>query len=114
MRTDSPRCLPTERQLEFQDWELGLFFHSGIRTFYEGHQDWDGKIMPAAAFNPTELDCGQWAATGAAAGARYAVLVAKHHDGFACWPSQYTDYSVASSPWRNWLGLQQPSIMACR
>ena len=38
-----------ERKLEFLDWELGVFFHFGIRTFYEGHIDWDLKPMPAEA-----------------------------------------------------------------
>ena len=49
--------LPTEKQLAFLDWEVGVFFHFGIRTFYEGHTDWDGKEMPAAGFSPTALDC---------------------------------------------------------
>ena len=39
-------AVPTKRQQEFLDWEFGVFFHFGIRTFYEGHRDWDGKEMP--------------------------------------------------------------------
>ena len=94
------RAVPTPRQLEYQDWEFGVFLHFGIRTFYEGHRDWDGKAMDPAAFDPSELDCDQWAATAKQAGARYMVLTAKHHDGFANWPSTSTEFSVAASRWK--------------
>jgi alpha-L-fucosidase len=108
-------CLPTARQLEYQDWEFGLFFHFGIRTFYEGHRDWDGKPMPAEGFDPSELNCGNWAEAAAEAGARYMVLVAKHHDGFADWPSKYTDYCVAGAPWRDGKGdVVREFVDACR
>ena len=96
--------LPTEKQLAFLDWEVGVFFHFGIRTFYEGHTDCDGKEMPAAGFSPTALDCRQWIAAAKAGGAKYTVLTAKHHDGFALWPSKYTDYGVKRSPWKNGQG----------
>ena len=42
--------------MEFLDWEFGVFFHFGIRSFYEGHTDWDMKEMPLEGFNPTSLD----------------------------------------------------------
>ena len=83
--------VPTPKQEEFQNWEFGVFFHFGIRTFYEGHRDWDGLPMPAEAFNPTDLDCRQWASVARQAGAKYAILVTKHHDGFANWPTKYSD-----------------------
>lgn len=106
---------PTKRQLEFQDWEFGLFIHFGIRTFYEGHIDWDGIYMPPDAFNPENLDCGQWISTAKKAGMKYAVLTAKHHDGFANWQSKYTDYSVASTPWKNGKGdVVKEFLDACR
>lgn len=97
-------AIPTRRQLEFQEWEFGLFLHFGIRTFYEGHADWDGKLMSAAEFLPTALDCDQWAKTAQRAGANYIVLTAKHHDGFALWNSRYTDFSIAASPWKEGKG----------
>jgi len=106
---------PSVRQLEYQDWEFGLFLHFGIRTFYEGHRDWDGGDMPASTFNPVKLDCEQWIRTANEAGMNYAVFVAKHHDGFANWPSKYTDYSVASTPWKDGKGdVVKEYVDACR
>ncbi|HAI12013.1 MAG TPA: hypothetical protein DCM28_09935 [Phycisphaerales bacterium] len=98
------RPIPSARQLEFQDWELGLFLHFGIRTFYEGHRDWDGKPMPPQAFNPVDLDCRQWMQVCKDAGVKYTVLTAKHHDGFANWPSEYTPYSVKNAAWKDGKG----------
>ena len=102
-------------QRDFLDWEFGIFFHFGIRTFYEGHADWDGKPMELSAFDPKELDCEDWLRTAREAGARYAVLVCKHHDGFANWPSAYTDYSVKNTPWKNGRGdVVREFTDACR
>jgi len=95
---------PTKQQLKIMDWELGVFFHFGIRTFYEGHKDWDNKPMPLEGFNPAQLDCEKWMKTIQAAGAKYAVLVCKHHDGFANWPSRYTEYAVHNTPWKDGKG----------
>ncbi len=95
---------PTPRQLEFQDWEFGIFLHFGIRTFYEGHRDWDGQPMDPEAFQPGQLDCHQWVTTAQAAGAKYLVLVVKHHDGFATWPSRHSTFTVAQSSWRGGQG----------
>ena len=98
------RLVPSERQLAFMDWEWGLFFHFGIRSFFKGHKDWDNRPMPAESFNPTELNCMQWCREARDAGARYAILVCKHHDGFANWPTRYSDYSVKSAPWKDGKG----------
>ncbi|NLC67908.1 MAG: alpha-L-fucosidase [Clostridiaceae bacterium] len=106
---------PKKTQLDWLDWEFGVFFHFGIRSFFKGHKDWDNKEMPASEFNPAELDCEQWIRIIKEAGAKYAILVAKHHDGFANWPSKYTRYSVASTPWKNGKGdVVREFIDACR
>ncbi len=104
-----------KEQLEFLNWEFGVFLHFGIRTFNEGHRDWDMKHMELSTFNPTELDCEQWIKTIHEAGAKYAILVCKHHDGFANWPSAYTDYSVKNTPWKNGKGdVVREYTDACR
>lgn len=110
-----PTAVPTARQLEYQDWEMGVFFHFGIRTFYEGHRDWDGKPMPAEGFRPAGLDCDNWIVSAKRAGMRYAVLVCKHHDGFANWPSAHSAYSVARTPWKEGKGdVVREFTDACR
>lgn len=104
-----------KEQLEFLDWEFGVFFHFGIRTFYEGHKDWDMLEMNPDRFNPEMLNCEQWISTVKQAGAKYAILVCKHHDGFANWPSAYTEYSVKNTPWKNGTGdVVKEFTDACR
>ena len=104
-----------KEQLEFLNWEFGVFFHFGIRTFNEGHKDWDMKPMELESFDPTDLDCEEWISTIHEAGAKYAVLVCKHHDGFANWPSEYTEYSVKNTPWKDGKGdVVREFVDACR
>ncbi|SFE04361.1 alpha-L-fucosidase [Paenibacillus catalpae] len=107
------RPLPTEHQLLWQDFELGFFCHFGMNTFCD--QEWgDGSDSPRI-FNPTELDARQWVRTAKRAGFRYFVLTAKHHDGFCLWPTLTTDYSVASSPWKEGDGdVVKECAEACR
>lgn len=89
----------TERQKKYLSWELGVFFHYGIRTFNHGHHDWDGIPMPAGTFMPEDFCPDEWIKTAKAAGAQFAVMTTKHHDGFAMWQSACSTYSVAQSPW---------------
>ncbi|ABM06431.1 alpha-L-fucosidase [Paenarthrobacter aurescens] len=94
--------VPTPAQVRWQQLEFGVFIHYGINTF--AGKEWSDGTVPASIFNPTELDAGSWVRAAKEAGARYLVLTAKHHDGFCLWPTVTTDYSVASSPWRDGQG----------
>lgn len=106
---------PTAKQLAYQEWEYGLFIHFGLRTFYEGYVDFDERKMDPAKFNPTDLDCDQWIKTAKEAGMEYAVLTAKHHDGFSNWPSKYTSFSVTESEWKDGKGdVVREFVDACR
>ncbi len=93
---------PSPQQVEWQDLEFGVIIHFGTNTFLD--REWgDGTASPQV-FNPAELDAEQWIRAAKAAGAKYVVLVAKHHDGFCLWPTEQTDYSVKKSPWLNGKG----------
>jgi alpha-L-fucosidase len=61
------------------------------------------------------VDPEQWVRAAQSAGARYIVLVAKHHDGFCLWPTEESDYSVKSSPWKGGKGdLVAAVVVAAR
>ena len=104
---------PTPSQLAWQEAGFGLFLHFGVNTF-NGAEWSDGSLDPRT-FAPTALDARQWARTAVEAGAAYVVLTAKHHDGFCLWPTDTTDYSVRSSPWREgWGDVVGELAEACR
>ena len=88
---------PSPQQSEWQDLEFGVIIHFGTNTFLD--REWgDGKAA-TQIFVPTDFDPDQWMRAIKAAGGKYVIFVAKHHDGFCLWPTGQTNYSVKSSPW---------------
>ncbi|HEX8345486.1 MAG TPA: RICIN domain-containing protein [Actinoplanes sp.] len=77
------------------DWRFGLFMHFNMATFSD--EEWATGGLPPTLFNPTQLDCAQWAAAAGSAGMQYAVLTTKHHDGFCLWPTKQTAHNVMNS-----------------
>ncbi|KAJ7547294.1 hypothetical protein O6H91_08G078800 [Diphasiastrum complanatum] len=94
--------IPSARQLLFQAREQAMFFHFGMNTFT--NSEWGTGKSDPKLFNPSKLDARQWVRVAKEAGFKMVILTAKHHDGFCLWPSAYTNYSVASSNWRNGTG----------
>lgn len=94
--------VPTPQQLSWQKMEFGMFCHFGINTFH--NEEWTDGTKDPQTFNPTEFNPRQWAEVARDAGMKYLVITAKHHDGFAIYPTAYSDYSVKASPWRDGQG----------
>ncbi|MCL2299557.1 MAG: alpha-L-fucosidase [Firmicutes bacterium] len=97
---------------EFAALRFGMFIHWNSATFQfaEDHDDWcygvtdnaDSRYRPFSPgnFDPGPVDFQQWADTAKSAGCRFCALTAKHHEGFALWPSGATEHSAANSPYK--------------
>lgn len=83
-------------QQEFVDLRFGMFIHFNIPTFLD--HDWADPEDSPSIFNPTKLNCDQWAKAAKSANMSYGSLTTKHHSGFAIWDTKTTDYNVMNSP----------------
>lgn len=105
--------LPSEAQLAWQQMEFNAFVHFNMNTFT--NMEWGTGGEKPEQFNPTALDCRQWAKVCKDAGMQGIILTAKHHDGFCLWPSALTEHSVKNSPWKNGQGdIVRELADACR
>lgn len=94
--------LPSANQLRWQQMEYYAFVHFSVNTYTD--MSWGFGNEDPKMFNPTQLDCMQWARICKEAGMKGIIITAKHHSGFCLWPSKYTEYSVKNCPWKNGKG----------
>lgn len=89
----------------FRDWRLGLFLHWGVYAVpARGEWAMFNERIPhaeyrrfAARFRAARFDPAAWAAAARAAGMKYLVLTARHHDGFSLFDSRVSDFTAARS-----------------
>jgi hypothetical protein len=123
----------TTQQTNYLKLGCGMFLHFNMSTFIPdadayGGNGWAPADMKLDTFAPTvdasvlQDNINAWAATAAAAGCGYAYLTAKHHDGFALWPTAYhvpgfAPYSVTQTTWYSSNGnpdIVRMFVTACR
>lgn len=89
----------------FQDARFGMFIHWGLYAI-PARGEWirSQEQMSLESYNryfeefdPKAYDPKQWARLAKKAGMKYAVMTAKHHDGFCLFDSQYTDYKSTNT-----------------
>jgi alpha-L-fucosidase len=111
-----------ERMQWFVDAQYGMFIHFGLYSQLGGefkgqgtkknqkYSEWIQAHLEipreeyaeiAKDFNPAQFDADLIARTAKAAGMEYLVITSKHHDGFCLWDSEYTDFDIASTPFKD-------------
>ena len=95
-----------KKRLEwYQHDRFGMFIHWGLYAI-PARGEWvrSTEKMPVEdyqkyfdAFDPTGYDPREWARLAKHAGMKYAVLTAKHHDGFCLFDSALTDYKATNT-----------------
>jgi len=109
-----------ERMRWWDEGRLGMFLHWGIYSTFGGEyngNDYGKEVGQASAewiylksnmpvsdyrnaalnWNPNKFDAEEWVKIAKNAGMKYMVLTAKHHDGFALFDSEVSDWNIVKS-----------------
>lgn len=104
-----------ERMEWWREARFGMFIHWGVYSIPAG--TWDGRqinnigewimnrgkipVMDyrnmAKAFNPVKYDPDAWVRMAKDAGMKYIVITSKHHDGFALFDTEASDWNVVDA-----------------
>ena len=123
----------------FKEAKFGMFIHWGLYSILEG--TYNGHMLPDTTlpqgnswyaewikprlevpddyynglvneFNPVGYDPESWVREASNAGMKYLVITAKHHDGFALWDSDVSDFDITATPYKK--DLIAPLVEACK
>lgn len=106
-----------EERIEWwREARFGMFVHWGVYSTPGG--EWKGKKVTGysehlmrkekiaraeyyenvvKSFNPVDFNADEWIKTASNAGMKYFIITAKHHDGFAMFDSDVTDYNIVDA-----------------
>ena len=121
----------TNKMEWWREAKFGMFIHWGVYSvpagYYQGKPvkgigEWimnRGKIPMSEyqkyskEFNPTSFNADEWVKIAKDAGMKYIVITAKHHDGFAMWPTKVNKWNIYdATPWQH--DPLQELAVACR
>jgi alpha-L-fucosidase len=95
-----------QRTQWWRDARFGLFIHFGLYAI-PARGEWVKSLEKISnedyqkyfdEFNPVDYNPREWAKLAKEAGMKYAVMTAKHHEGFALWDTKQSDYKSTNTP----------------
>src|SRR5690348_8669607 len=99
---DQPSPENLKARLQFQDDKFGMFIHWGVYSVL-GDGEWvfhNRKLtlqeydkLPSF-FDPEKFDAKTWVALAKSAGMKYITITSRHHDGFAMFNSNISDWNI--------------------
>ncbi|WP_163325406.1 alpha-L-fucosidase [Draconibacterium mangrovi] len=113
---DASNFATDEEMQWFNDARYGMFIHFGLSTYIGRDLSWGmcyTRKAPDKGHGPIadsvwvkypeqfvfeDFDAKEWVDIAKRAGMKYIVTIAKHHDGFHMWDTQYSDFKVTNSP----------------
>ena len=96
----------TKRTQWYQEARFGMFIHWGLYAI-PARGEWLRSVeqLPKEDYEPLKDEFAaenynpkEWARLAKEAGMKYAVLTAKHHDGYCLFDSKLTDFKSTNSP----------------
>ncbi|MGA3172658.1 MAG: alpha-L-fucosidase [Chthoniobacteraceae bacterium] len=99
----------------WRDVRFGIFIHLGVSSLMGAELSWSRETrlppdtgtgsIPDAVYDNLykklkleNFDAKEWVRIAQDAGAKYMVVVTKHHDGFHMWDTAFSDYKITKSP----------------
>ncbi|MBX3365721.1 MAG: alpha-L-fucosidase [Phycisphaeraceae bacterium] len=127
-RLNDPALREDPRMEWWRDARFGMFIHWGLYAIPAG--EWNGvntygewirttAQIPletydtfASQFNPVDFDADAIVLAAKNAGMKYIVITTKHHDGFALFDSNVSDFDVMATPFKR--DIMKEMADACR
>ncbi len=109
-----------DRTQWFKEAKFGMFVHwgtysqMGIEASWPLFQNlvpvWEYEAL-ARTFNPVKFNADELVRMAVDAGMKYLIFTSKHHDGFAMFDTEFSDYSIMNTPYGK--DIVQQVVDAC-
>ena len=81
-------------------WGIYANYAQGEWYLHQGRLDREAYERMVDGFYPSKYDAREWARIIRRSGAKYVTITARHHDGFALWPSKVDTYNISATPFK--------------